>query len=93
MLEARTKKLVWCQKSDKWSVWLSRAFSPLTSCSHVPDLGFWLLMLANCVFADRILSEYGVRDVVERGRAQNGFIYTGFCFFWGVLNVCSPSSP
>ena len=33
-----------------------------------------LSMLANCVFADRILSEYGVRDLVERGLVWNGLI-------------------
>ena len=39
-----------------------------------------LLVLANCFFADRILSEYGVCGRFERRLLWNGFIYTGFCF-------------
>ena len=37
-------------------------------------------MLANCIFADRILSEYGVCELVERGLVWNGLISKGFCF-------------
>ena len=37
-------------------------------------------MLANCVFADRILSEYGVCELVERVLVWNGLISTGSCF-------------
>ena len=48
-------------------------------------------MLANCVFADRILSEYGVRDLVERGLVRNGLISTGFCLCF-VNNIFSDNS-
>ena len=37
-------------------------------------------MLANYVFADRILSEYGVRDLVERNFGVGLLIFKGFCF-------------
>ena len=37
-------------------------------------------MLANCIFADRILSEYGVCEVFERSLLWKGVISTGFCF-------------
>ena len=37
-------------------------------------------MLANCIFADRILSEYGVCELFERSLVWNGFISTACCF-------------
>ena len=50
-----------------------------------------LSFLANCIFADRILSEYGVCELFERSLVWNGLISTGFCFCLVNMSFCDRS--
>ena len=64
--EVRMRKLALSEKPD-WRPMGFKGVFALDNGLHVPGVGFRLSILANCFFADRILSEYGVRDIIEKG--------------------------